>query len=89
VRVLKIFFINISLLGSFLFANEIETVLKIKPPITYSLDQKYDEALKYAPPKIDDKLSDYDVDVDIGIDEELMMLDKLKIDIGKTFKGIN
>ena len=54
-----------------LFADSIESVLKIKPPIKYNQNQKYDFG------------------IDIGIDKELMTIDRLKIDVGTKFKGIN
>lgn len=31
----------------------------------------------------------YDFGIDIGIDKELMAIDRLKIDVGTKFKGIN
>lgn len=31
----------------------------------------------------------YDFGIDIGIDKELMTIDRLKIDVGTKFKGIN
>lgn len=78
------------LLSSFihLFADSIESVLKIKPPIKYTQNQKYDDISKYhKKPNGDEKK--YDLGIDIGVNQELMTIDKLKIDVGTKFKGIN
>lgn len=90
-RFLKLFLIISIFFDSFLIANEIETILKIKPPIRYSESQKYEEIVKPEEQHQhqDDKLIPYDVDIDMDINQEDKSIDKLKIDVGKTFKGIN
>ena len=72
-----------------LFADLIESVLKIKPPIKYNQNQKYDKIKKYGDNQSDGDNKKYDFGIDIGIDKELMTIDKLKIDVGTKFKGIN
>lgn len=68
--------------------KNIESVLKINPPIKYHLHQKYDEISKFDINK-DEKESDYNFGLDFEINQELMTIDKLKLDIGTKFKGIN
>ncbi|HKM18526.1 MAG TPA: hypothetical protein VJY14_00525 [Aliarcobacter sp.] len=79
------------LLSSFnhLFADSIESVLKIKPPIKYNQNQRYDNIKKYSEKENKTFYKKYDFGIDIGIDQELMTVDSLKIDIGTKFKGIN
>ncbi len=72
-----------------LFGDSIESVLKIKPPIKYNQNQKYDKIKKYSDNQNDDYNKKYDFGIDIGIDKELMAIDRLKIDVGTKFKGIN
>lgn len=72
-----------------LFADSIESVLKIKPPIKYNQNQKYDKIKKYGDNQSDADNKKYDFGIDIGIDKELMTIDRLKIDVGTKFKGIN
>ena len=88
---MKIALILLLLLSSFnhLFADSIESVLKIKPPIKYSQNQKYDKIKKYNDNQNDGDNKKYDFGIDIGIDKELMAIDRLKIDVGTKFKGIN
>ncbi|MGJ0300040.1 hypothetical protein [Aliarcobacter cryaerophilus] len=88
---MKIALILLLLLSSFnhLFADSIESVLKIKPPIKYNQNQKYDHIKKYGEKENESYDKKYDFGIDIGIDKELMTIDKLKIDVGTKFKGIN
>lgn len=88
---MKIALILLLLLSSFnhLFADSIESVLKIKPPIKYNQNQKYDKIKKYNDNQSDGDNKKYDFGIDIGIDKELMTIDRLKIDVGTKFKGIN
>ena len=88
---MKIALILLLLLSSFnhLFADSIESVLKIKPPIKYNQNQKYDKIKKYNDIENDGDNKKYDFGIDIGIDKELMAIDRLKIDVGTKFKGIN
>ena len=67
----------------------IESVLKIKPPIKYYEYKKYEQMLKYKIPKDKEEESKYDFGIDVDINKELMTIDKLKIDVGTKFKGIN
>ena len=64
-------------------------ILKIKPPIKYNQNQKYDKIKKYNDNQNDVDNKKYDFGIDIGIDKELMTIDRLKIDVGTKFKGIN
>ena len=88
---MKIALILLLLLSSFnhLFADSIESVLKIKPPIKYNQNQKYDKIKKYGDNQSDGDSKKYDFGINIGIDKELMAIDRLKIDVGTKFKGIN
>ncbi|PRM90252.1 hypothetical protein [Aliarcobacter cryaerophilus] len=88
---MKIVTLILLLLSSFnhLFADSIESVLKIKPPIKYNQSQKYDKIKKYSDNQTDSYGNKYDFGFDIGIDQELMTIDRLKIDVGTKFKGIN
>ena len=88
---MKIALILLLLLSSFnhLFADSIESVLKIKPPIKYNQNQIYDKIKKYGDNQSDGDNKKYDFGIDIGIDKELMTIDRLKIDVGTKFKGIN
>jgi len=87
-RFFLIVFIN-TLLFSYLYAEDIETVLKIVPPIKYNLNLKYTEIFTYKDLKLKEKEDKYHFGVDIDINQELMTIDKLKIDIETNFKGIN
>ena len=88
---MKIALILLLLLSSFnhLFADSIESVLKIKPPIKYNQNQKYDKIKKYNDNQNDGDNKKCDCGIDMGIDKELMAIDRLKIDVGTKFKGIN
>lgn len=68
--------------------SKIESVLKINPPIKYHLHQKYDKTLQFESNKVE-KEDDYNFNLDVDIDRELKTIDKLKIDVGTKFKGIN
>jgi|GEM_PF-1292507 len=87
-RFFLIFFIN-TLLFSSLHSEDIETILKITPPVKYDLNLKYSEVFKYKDLKSEEKEDKYHFGFDIDIDQELMTIDKLKIDIGTNFKGID
>ncbi|MFV7789460.1 hypothetical protein ACNSOP_04705 [Aliarcobacter lanthieri] len=88
-RFYLILFINISLFSS-LYAKNIESVLKLKPPIKYDLNLKYDEIFKFNDFELEEiKEEKYNFGLDIDINKELMTIDKLKFDIGTKFKGIN
>ena len=52
-------------------------------------NQKYDKIKKYGDNQSDGDNKKYDFGIDIGIDKELMTIDRLKIDVGTKFKGIN
>ena len=66
---MKIALILLLLLSSFnhLFADSIESVLKIKPPIKYNQNQKYDKIKKYNDNQNDGDNKKYDFGIDIGI----------------------
>ena len=53
-----------------LFADSIVSVLKIKPPIKYNQNQKYDKIKKYNDNQNDGDNKKYDFGIDIGIDKE-------------------
>ncbi|RXI26078.1 hypothetical protein CRU87_09545 [Aliarcobacter trophiarum LMG 25534] len=67
--------------------KDIESVLKIKPPVKYSQSLKYDDYFKKTK-KLEEKDS-YKFGMDIDINRELMTIDKLRIDVETKFKGIN
>lgn len=104
-RFFLIFFLNIVLLNSLFSKDiesvlkvnpnkktennsKIESILKINPPIKYHLHQKYDKTLQFESNKVE-KEDDYNFNLDVDIDRELKTIDKLKIDVGTKFKGIN
>lgn len=90
-KLLKIFILTVFILSPVFSKNKnIETVLKIKPPIKYNLNLKYDPIKSYKKSMAEDeKDKDTDWGLDFEFNKELMTLDKLKIDVGTTFQGLN
>ncbi|AXX93882.1 hypothetical protein [Arcobacter ellisii] len=76
-----IFFIFVD----FLYAENIESVLKIKPEIKYNENLKYEEINKYKENKDFEIKSNYDFGINIDINKELMTIDGIKIDVGTKF----
>lgn len=65
--------------------TNIDSILKIKPPIKYNENLKYQEINKYNEPKNKDAKSDYDFGIDVDVNKELRTIDSLKLDIGTNF----
>jgi hypothetical protein len=65
--------------------TNIDSILKIKPPIKYEENLKYQEINKYTESKSSDKKSNYDFGVNVDINKELRTIDALKLDVGTNF----
>ncbi|WP_368028898.1 hypothetical protein [Arcobacter sp. s6] len=65
--------------------TNIDSILKIKPPIKYDENLKYQEINKYSESKNKDSKSTYDFGVNVDVNKELMTIDSLKLDIGTNF----
>ena len=79
---------NLSLYAIDHFINQetnIDSILKIKPPIKYDENLKYQEINKYNESKKKDTKSDYDFGVDVDVNKELKTIDGLKLDVGTNF----
>ena len=79
---------NLSLYAMDHFINQetnIDSILKIKPPIKYNENLKYQEINKYSESKNKDTKSTYDFGVDVDVNKELRTIDSLKLDIGTNF----
>lgn len=88
-KLLKIFLLTVFILSP-VFSKDIETVLKIRPPIKYNLNSKYDPIKSYKKSmskKEEESYSNWGLDFEFN--KELMTLDKLKIDVATTFQGLN
>ena len=82
------FLTNLSLYAMDDFINQetnIDSILKIKPPIKYNENLKYQEINKYNESKNKDAKSNYDFGVDVDVNKELMTIDSLKLDVGTNF----
>ena len=82
------FLTNLSLYAMDDFINQetnIDSILKIKPPIKYNENLKYQEINKYSESKNKDTKSTYDFGVDVDVNKELRTIDSLKLDIGTNF----
>ena len=67
-------------------AEEIESILKIKPEIKYDENLKYEEINKYKENQdLSEKYSNYNFGFDIDINKELRTIESIKIDIGTNF----
>ena len=79
---------NISLYAMENFINQetnIDSILKIKPPIKYDENLKYQEINEYNESKKKDSKSDYDFGVNVDVNKELRTIDSLKLDVGTNF----
>ena len=79
---------NLSLYAMDHFINQetnIDSILKIKPPIKYDENLKYQEINKCNESKKKDTKSDYDFGVDVDVNKELKTIDGLKLDVGTNF----
>lgn len=79
---------NLSLYSMDNFINQetnIDSILKIKPPIIYDENLKYQEINKYDDSKNKDAKSNYDFGVNVDVNKELMTIDSLKLDVGTNF----
>lgn len=82
------FLTNLSLHAMDDFINQelnIDSILKIKPPVKYYENLKYQEINKYNESKNKDAKSNYDFGVDVDVNKELMTIDSLKLDVGTNF----
>lgn len=89
-------FIAINLLFiSTIYAQEIESILRVKPEpkydniLKYNQNIKYEDILKYKEKTQEEKESDYSFGFNLDVNKELMTIEGFKIDIGTKFKGIN
>lgn len=87
-KLLKIFLLTVFMLSP-VFSKDIETVLKIKPPIKYNLNLKYNPIKSYKKSISKEEESYSNWGLDFEFNKELMTLDKLKIDVATTFQGLN
>jgi hypothetical protein len=87
----RVFFISLLFILE-TYAQNIESILKIKPEPEYELKYnpniKYEDILKYQE-KTEEKENKYDFGFNLDINRELMTIDGFKIDVGTKFKGIN
>lgn len=68
------------------FAQEIESVLKIKPQIKYDENIKYKEINKYKEKYYDEGIKfNYDFGIYLDVNKELMTIEGIKIDVGTNF----
>ncbi|ABV66405.1 hypothetical protein Abu_0120 [Aliarcobacter butzleri RM4018] len=87
--IINLFFI------STIYAQEIESVLRIKPEpkyediLKYNQNVKYEDILEYKEKTEEEKESDYSFGFNLDINRELMTIEGFKIDVGTKFKGIN
>lgn len=81
-----LFFSLFVFFNSSLKAEEIESILKIKPEIKYDENLKYEEINKYKENQdLTEKYNKYDFGFDININKELRTIESIKIDIGTNF----
>lgn len=67
-------------------AEEIESILKIKPEIKYDENLKYEEINKYKENQnLDEKYNKYDFGFNLDINKELRTIESIKIDVGTNF----
>ena len=76
--------------GSSIYSQEIketniESILKLKPPIKYDENLKYQEINKYIEPWGKNKKSNYDFGINVDINQELKTIEGIKIDVGTNF----
>ncbi|RZV14036.1 hypothetical protein D3M61_05560 [Aliarcobacter butzleri] len=87
--IINLFFI------STIYAQEIDSVLRIKPEpkyediLKYNQNVKYEDILEYKEKTEEEKESDYSFGFNLDINRELMTIEGFKIDVGTKFKGIN
>ncbi|MFW2524675.1 hypothetical protein ACN5O8_03005 [Aliarcobacter butzleri] len=90
----KLFIINIFLIST-IYAQEIDSVLRIKPEpkyediLKYNQNVKYEDILEYKEKTEKEKESNYSFGFNLDINRELMTIEGFKIDVGTKFKGIN
>ena len=69
-----------------LTAEEIESILKIKPEIKYDENLKYEKINKYKENQdLTEKYNKYDFGFNVDINKELRTIESIKIDIGTNF----
>lgn len=90
----KLFIINFFFIST-IYAQEIDSVLRIKPEpkyediLKYNQNVKYEDILEYKEKTEEEKESDYSFGFNLDINRELMTIEGFKIDVGTKFKGIN
>ncbi|MCT7616437.1 hypothetical protein N5U05_01650 [Aliarcobacter butzleri] len=90
----KIFIINLFFIST-IYAQEIDSVLRIKPEpkykdiLKYNQNVKYEDILEYKEKTEEEKERDYSFRFNLDINRELMTIEGFKIDVGTKFKGIN
>jgi hypothetical protein len=90
----KLFIINLFFIST-IYAQEIDSVLRIKPEpkyediLKYNQNVKYEDILEYKEKTEEEKESDYSFGFNLDINRELMTIEGFKIDVGTKFKGIN
>ena len=81
-----LFFSLFVFFNSSLKAEEIESILKIKPEIKYDENLKYEEINKHKENQdLTEKYNKYDFGFNIDINKELRTIESIKIDIGTNF----
>jgi len=73
--------LNISILS----AQDIESILKLKPDIKYDENLRYEEISKYKIPEDKEIKSNYDFGIYIDYNKELRTIEGVKIDVGTNF----
>lgn len=88
-KIYSIFLLKFFLLSPLICEDTLESTLNIQPPINYHQNQKYEEVLEYKENSEEEKENALDFGVDLDVNKELMTIDRLKIDLGTKFKGID
>jgi hypothetical protein len=79
-------FLNVSSIYSQEIKEEnIDSILKLKPPIKYDENLKYQEINKYIESWEKNKKSNYDFGINVDINKELKTIEGIKIDVGTNF----
>ena len=78
-------FISTIFIPSFIYAKEIESIVKIKPEIKYNENFKYEKIEEYKSPEEKDSVKKFDFDFDMNINKEEKTIDYWKIDVKTNF----
>ena len=68
-----------------LSAQELESILKIKPEVKYDENLKYENINKYKENENNEIKLNYDFDIHINYNQELKIIEGIKIDVGTKF----